>query len=82
MTGDDGYGFRSSRFCSGGSCVEVAPLQNGWVALRDSKDRSKPEHRFSAEEWADFVRGVKAGDFDFGHRQPAGLDSATIRISR
>jgi len=34
------------------------------VAIRDSKDTAKGAHIFSSEEWAAFVAGVKAGDFD------------------
>jgi hypothetical protein len=57
--------YRTSSFCGGGNCVEVAPLTNGDVAVRDSKDASRPAHRFTAQEWFDFVQGVKAGEFDF-----------------
>jgi hypothetical protein len=34
------------------------------VALRDSKDTTKPPHFFDSEEWAAFLTGVKAGEFD------------------
>jgi hypothetical protein len=44
-------------------CVEVAFLV-GAVALRDSKDRSLPPHRYPAEEWRAFLAGVRAGEFD------------------
>lgn len=57
--------FRTSSRCSKGTCVEVAPLPGGGAVLRDTKDRSKPAHRFDAHEWADFVAGVKNGEFDF-----------------
>jgi Domain of unknown function (DUF397) len=56
--------FSSSSFCSGGHCVEVAPLSNGAVAVRDPRYPRQPSLLFTAEEWADFVRGVKAGEFD------------------
>lgn len=59
------YRYRRSSFCGASSCVEVAPLSNGQVALRDSKEPTRAEHTFTADEWADFVRGVKAGEFDF-----------------
>jgi Domain of unknown function (DUF397) len=58
--------FRASRFCSSGGCVEVAPLPDGRVAVRDSKDKAKPAQIYSADEWRDFVAGVKSGEFDFG----------------
>ena len=57
--------FRTSSYCSGGGCVEVGRAPGGAVVVRDTKD---PERRavleFTGEEWADFVAGVKAGEFD------------------
>lgn len=55
--------YRTSSFCSGGDCVEVGMLQAGVVAVRDTKDRSS-ELKFSSQEWAAFVAGVKRGAFD------------------
>ena len=57
--------FRRSSFCHTGSCVEVAPLPDGGVALRDSKDVSVAAFRFSRDEWRTFLQGVRAGEFDF-----------------
>lgn len=57
--------FRTSSFCTSGGCVEVAPLPDGQVAVRDSKDLSRPAHVYSISEWRDFVAGVKNGEFDF-----------------
>jgi hypothetical protein len=34
--------------------------------VRDTKNMHQPELRYTTEEWAAFVRGVKAGEFDFG----------------
>lgn len=65
MTKSISIGFRRSSFCGGGNCVEVAPQPDGSVALRDSKERQKPVHTFTRDEWVAFVRGVKAGEFDF-----------------
>jgi len=53
-----------SRACSTDGCVEVAHLAGGTVALRDSKDASKPAHVFDREEWSVFIAGVKNGEFD------------------
>ncbi|HXV91935.1 MAG TPA: DUF397 domain-containing protein [Pseudonocardia sp.] len=57
--------FKSS-FSTGGNhddgCVEVAFLP-GAVAVRDTKDRSLPPHRYSAAEWSAFVAGIRAGEF-------------------
>ncbi|WP_353526761.1 DUF397 domain-containing protein [Nocardia seriolae] len=33
-------------------------------ALRDTKDRSKPAHEYTAAEWQAFILGVKSGEFD------------------
>jgi hypothetical protein len=45
-------------------CVEVAFLPHGAVAVRDTKDRSLAPQVFPAKEWAAFVAGVRAGEFD------------------
>ncbi|MEU6792379.1 DUF397 domain-containing protein [Nonomuraea wenchangensis] len=50
---------------TGGDCVEVAPLDGGRVAVRDSKDRSGPALVFTASEWAAFKDGISKGEFDF-----------------
>jgi hypothetical protein len=57
--------FRRSTFCQGGTCVEVAPLPDGQIAVRDSKDLSVPRHVYTQDEWVAFIQGVKAGEFDF-----------------
>lgn len=54
----------TSRFCSASACVQVAHLPGGMVAIRDSKDTARPAHVFDRTEWAAFIDGVKAGDFD------------------
>jgi hypothetical protein len=46
------------------ACVEVAVLSDGGRAVRDSKDRQGPIHRYTRDEWAAFVAGVKAGEFE------------------
>jgi hypothetical protein len=56
--------YRTASCCASGACVEVAALTGGRVAVRDSKDRSKPPHVFTQDEWDAFVAGVKAGEFD------------------
>ncbi len=57
--------YRKSSF-SRAQCVEVAPLPDGTIAVRDSKNAVNPAHLFTADEWAAFVAGVKEGEFDFG----------------
>jgi hypothetical protein len=47
-----------------GSCVEVANLPIGDVAVRDGKTPgTSPVLVFSEDEWRSFVAGVKAGYF-------------------
>ena len=57
--------FRTSSRCGSGGCVEVAPLPDGGAVVRDSKDRTRDPLTFNRIEWADFVSGVKNGEFDF-----------------
>jgi hypothetical protein len=55
--------FRKSSFSEGGGdCVEVAKIPSRVV--RDSKDPYGPSLYFFESEWAAFVKGVKAGEFD------------------
>jgi Domain of unknown function (DUF397) len=49
--------------CEEGACVEVASAGDG-IAMRDSKDLEGPMLRFTRAEWAAFLGGAKAGDFD------------------
>lgn len=58
--------WRTSSFSgnNGNTCVEVAFLADGGVAVRDTKDRSLPPHRYTAAEWGAFVAGVRVGVFD------------------
>ncbi|WP_436491968.1 DUF397 domain-containing protein [Actinokineospora sp. HUAS TT18] len=58
-------GYRQSSYCASGSCVQVAVLSDGQVALRDSKEPSLPPHVFTSDEWVAFTLGVKAGEFDY-----------------
>lgn len=52
-----------STFCESDACVE-ATTEGGYVALRPS-DLPALEVRFTRQEWAAFVKGVKSGQFDF-----------------
>ena len=47
-----------------GVCVEVADLDDGGRAVRDSKDPAGPVLRFAAAGWAAFTAGVRGGEFD------------------
>jgi hypothetical protein len=44
-------------------CVEVAVLAGWHIALRDTKDRARPPHRFNQHEWRHFLAAVHAGQF-------------------
>ena len=50
---------------SGGTCVELAPLPDGGVAMRDSKDKNGPVLRFTHSQWTAFVEDMATGEFDF-----------------
>jgi hypothetical protein len=47
-----------------GSCVEVAELPGGKVAVRNSRDKSGPALIYPRAELAAFLRGAKNGEFD------------------
>ncbi|MFB7739303.1 DUF397 domain-containing protein [Streptomyces sp. NPDC056112] len=54
---------KSSKSPYTSTCVEVADLGGGAVAVRDSNHRDLPPLRFTAEEWAAFQDGVREGEF-------------------
>jgi len=56
--------FKSSYSSANGQCVECAHLSDGGMAVRDTKDREGSTFGFTPGEWAAFVAGVKAGEFD------------------
>ena len=47
-----------------GSCVEVAALADGAVAVRNSRHPSGPALVYTRAEIAAFLAGVKGGEFD------------------
>jgi hypothetical protein len=48
---------------NGANCVELAFLHAA-VAVRDTKDRALPPHRYPAAQWTAFLAGVRAGEFE------------------
>ena len=46
-----------------GTCVEQRRA-DGWVEVRDTKDRSGPVLRFRADEFSAWLDGAKRGEFD------------------
>jgi hypothetical protein len=55
--------WRKSPLSGSNGCVEVT-IQADGVAVRDTKDRNGPVLKFSRDEWAAFLGGVHAGEFD------------------
>jgi hypothetical protein len=56
---------KSSRSNENHDCVEVALLDDGRVALRDSKDGGAgPALVFTPGEWAAFAGGMADGEFE------------------
>jgi hypothetical protein len=56
---------KSSYSNSFSNCVEVARAPDGSVFVRDSKDGGTgPVLRFTRQEWAAFLEGAMAGEFD------------------
>ena len=51
-----------SSYCGGGSCIEIRHIDD-LIEMRDSKD-PRNVLTFTAEEWAAFTKGLRAGDFD------------------
>jgi hypothetical protein len=56
--------WRKASASGANGCVEVAPLPDGGVAVRDSKDATGPVLSFTPLEWAAFRDGMSKGEFD------------------
>lgn len=59
MTGE----WAISTACSAGGCVAVR-IVGEWIEVADSHRLDGPRLSFTTREWADFLAGVRAGDFD------------------
>ncbi len=46
-----------------GNCVEVAPVRDGGVAVRNSRHPDGPALVFTAAEWDAFLSGALDGEF-------------------
>ncbi|MFF4344985.1 DUF397 domain-containing protein [Kitasatospora sp. NPDC001540] len=56
--------WRKSSYSGGsGACVEIAVPTTATTAIRDSKDPSGPQLRFSNDAWVAFATAVAAGEF-------------------
>ncbi|BAC68757.1 transcriptional regulator [Streptomyces avermitilis] len=47
-----------------GNCVEVAALDGGGIAMRNSRDPEGPALVYTSAEVAAFLAGAKDGEFD------------------
>jgi hypothetical protein len=56
--------YKSRRSNPDGSCVEVAELPGGGVAMRNSRHRAGPALIYTQAEITAFVLGAKDGEFD------------------
>lgn len=55
---------KSSRSADTANCVEVGACWCHGVPIRDSKDPDGPVLLFTKDAWAQFLAGVKQGQFD------------------
>jgi hypothetical protein len=60
---DETIKWRKSSFSGCLECLEVAQSEQ-YVLLRDSKDPLGVQIRLTPSEWAAFLSGVRAGEFD------------------
>jgi hypothetical protein len=54
---------KSTHSGAAGHCVEIASAASA-VFVRDSKDVTGPVLEFGARGWAEFLAGVRDGEFD------------------
>lgn len=55
--------WRKAKKSGAGGCIEVSPATGG-IAIRDSKDPTGPQLRYTIRELDAFFDGVKKGEFD------------------
>lgn len=56
--------WQKSTYSGMNGCLEVAFIDEGRVAIRDSKSKQGPVLVFSLTEWRSFLRGVVDGEFN------------------
>lgn len=55
---------KSIKSAANGQCIELASLEKGLIALRNSRDPHGPALLFTTEELEAFLDGAKKGEFD------------------
>ncbi|WP_257001947.1 DUF397 domain-containing protein [Streptomyces sp. WZ.A104] len=55
---------KSHKSAANGQCIELAPIEKGVVALRNSRDPHGPALLFTAAEVDAFLDGARKGEFD------------------
>ena len=58
------FAWRKASASGSTGCIEVAPLPDGGIAVRDSKKPAGPVLSFNRHEWLSFLAGVTDGEFD------------------
>ena len=57
--------WRTSSYSAGnGACVQVG-VDGGGVPVRDSKDPDGPVLLFTQQQWAEFLLGIRDGEFNY-----------------
>ena len=64
ISDDQPVDYRRGSKCDHGACVEVGRRGDGRVALRSSEEPERPPTLLDPDEWTEFLRSVKDGDFD------------------
>ncbi len=55
----------SASGANNGNCLEVAPLSDGRVAIRDTEAPERAPYVVREAVWVAFIDGAKRGEFDF-----------------
>jgi hypothetical protein len=59
-----GAAWRKSTYSGSTDCVELAALDDGTIAVRDSKNPGSGALCFTRSELAAWIKGARAGEFD------------------
>lgn len=59
----EGAVWRKSSFSGQNACVEVANLDGGEIAVRNSRHPAGPALVFTPDEWSAFLSGALHGEF-------------------